>query len=217
MCLPGLVTLRCQAQPCIEIWHVEEFPESAEVKVLDAIPVQPGTRGALPQSRFAKASRLLQHGKPVPQPTSADTEVAPYLRGMGDEKSSAMAEGTELMGRRRRELEEGPGSGSWGDIQAQPNDRRNGYGQRLGMPPEVRVPAAPFRSNPLVCKRLVPAVNAVERGCHGSACEGDVTESPRLEMNVHGDSAAFRAFLTTVYQPWLIVCHRLQKRRRYRR
>ena len=55
----------------------------------------------------------------------------------------------------------------------------------------MRVPAAPLRKNPLICKRLVPAVNAVEHGCNGNACAVDVKESPRVDENVPGDSAAF--------------------------
>ena len=57
----------------------------------------------------------------------------------------------------------------------------------------MRVPAAPSRNYPLICKCSVPAVNAIERGCHGNACEGEVTESPRLDVNVNGDSARFAA------------------------
>ena len=45
---------------------------------------------------------------------------------------SAMAEGAARTTRRGRELDEGLGSGSGGDGQAQPDDRRDGYGQRLG-------------------------------------------------------------------------------------
>ena len=88
------------------------------------------------------------------------------MRGMGGEKTSAMAEGTARTNRRGRELDEGLGSGSGGDSQALPDDRRDGYGHRLGPPPEVRVLAAPLRKNPLIRKRLVPAVNVVEHGCH---------------------------------------------------
>ena len=110
---------------------------------------------------------------------------------MGGEKALAMAEGTSLTKRRGRELDEGLGSGSGGDRQAQPDDRRNGYGQRLGPRPEGRVPAGPLRKNPLIRKRLVPYVNAVERGCYGNACNGDVRESPSVDENVHGDSGAF--------------------------
>ena len=73
------------------------------------------------------------------------------------------------------------------------DDKRDGYGLLLGSPPEVRVPAAPLRKNPLIRQRLAPAVNAVERACYGNACNGDVRESPRLDENVHGDSAAFSA------------------------
>ena len=61
----------------------------------------------------------------------------------------------------------------------------------MGPTPDVRVPKAPLRKHPLIRKRLVPAVNAVERGCYGNACNGDVRESPGLDENVHGDSTAF--------------------------
>ena len=57
----------------------------------------------------------------------------------------------------------------------------------------MRAPAAPLRKNPLIRKRLVLAVNAVEHGCYGSACSDDVKESPRLDENVSGDSAALPA------------------------
>ena len=50
---------------------------------------------------------------------------------------------------------------------------------------------APLRQNPLIRKRLAPAVNAVERDCYGNACNDDVRESPRLDENLHGDSAAY--------------------------
>ena len=56
-----------------------------------------------------------------------------------------MAKGAAKTNRRGRELDKGLGSGSGRDGQAQPDDRRDGYGQRLGTPPEVRVPAAPLR------------------------------------------------------------------------
>ena len=72
-------------------------------------------------------------------------------------------------------------------------DRRDGYGQLLGPPPEVRAPAAPLRQNPLIRKRLVLAVNAVEHGCYGNACAGGVQEFPRLDEHVHVDSAACSA------------------------
>ena len=105
-----------------------------------------------------------------------------------------MAEGSGWTNRRGRELHEGLGSGSGADGQAQPDDRRDRYGQRLGPPLEVRVPTAPLRNNPLIRKRLVLAVNAVEHGCHSNACSDDVKESPRLDENVHGDSAPFSAY-----------------------
>ena len=113
---------------------------------------------------------------------------------MGGEKTSAMAEGTVRMIRRGRELDEGLGSGSGGDGQVQPDDRRDGYGQRFGPPPEVIVPAAPLRKNPLIRKRLAPIVNAVEHDCYGNACNNDVKESPRLDESMHGDSTVFSAY-----------------------
>ena len=133
------------------------FHQSEEVKIVDAFLVQPSTRPLPPRSRIAKASRLLRCSSPVPQPTSDATRV----RGMGGEKTSDMAEGTVRTNRRGQELDEGLGSGSWGDGLAQPGDRRDGYGKRLGPPPEVRVPAAPLRNNPFIRKRLVPALIAV--------------------------------------------------------
>ena len=115
------------------------------------------------------------------------------MRGMGGEKTSAVAEGTACERRPRRELDEGMGSGAGGDSRSQPDDRRDGYGQLLGPPPEVRVPAAPLCKNLLIRKHLAPAVNSVEHACYGNACNGDVRESPRLDEHVHGDSAACSA------------------------
>ena len=139
--------------------------------------MQSSARGVPPRSRFAKASRLLHNRSPLPQPTSDATGVASQLQGMGGDKTSAMAGGIALTKRRGRELDEGLEPGSRGDGQARPDDKRDGYGQRLGPPPEVRVPAAPLRK-------------IVEHGCYGDACNGDGRESPRLDENVHGDSAA---------------------------
>ena len=153
----------------------------------DAISV-PNTREALRRSRFAQATRLLTNRTPVPQLTSVATRAAPHLRGMGGEKTSAMAEGVARVRRTRRELDEGMESGARGDSRTQP-DRRDGYGQLLGPPPEVRAPAAPLHKNPLMRKRLAPAMNAVEHGCYGNACNDDVRESPTLDENVYGDSA----------------------------
>ena len=36
-------------------------------------------------------------------------------------------------------------------------------------------------------------MNSIEHGCHGNACSDDVRVYPRLDENVHGDSAAFSA------------------------
>ena len=169
------------------------FSHADDINVQDAIRVVRNLREAPRRSRFAKATRLLINRTPVPQPTSAATGVAPHMRGMGGEKTSAMAEGTAYERRPRRELDEGMGTGAGGDSRSQPDDKHDGYGQLLGPPPEVRVPAAPWRKNPLILKRLAPAVNAVERACYGNACDDDVRESPRPDENVHGDSAAFSA------------------------
>ena len=51
--------------------------------------------------------------------------------------------------------------------------------------------AAPLRKNPLIRKRLVPVVHAVEHGCYRNACNVDIRESPGLDENMDGDSAAF--------------------------
>ena len=102
------------------------FAQYEEVKIVDAFPVQPSTRPLPPRSRYAKASRLLRCSSPVPQPTSDATGVAPQPRGMGGEKTSAVAEGNARTNRRGRLLDEGLGSGSGGDGQAQPDDRHDG-------------------------------------------------------------------------------------------
>ena len=87
----------------------------------------PNMREAPRRSRIAKATRLLTNRTPVLQPNSAATGVVPHLRGMGGGNTSAMAEGTMLVRRTRRELHEGVESGARGDSQTQP-DKLNGYG-----------------------------------------------------------------------------------------
>ena len=174
-------------------------------------------REAPRRSRFAKATRLLTNCIAVPQPTSAATGVAPHLRGTGDEKTSAMAEGIARKRRPRRELDEGMGSGAGGDSRSPPDDRRDGYGQLLGPPPEERAPAAPLRQNPLIRKRLGPAVNSVEHRCYGNACDEDVKESPRLDENVHGDSTAFSVSPVNGVSAMADSVSPFQKKRRCRR
>ena len=155
-----------------------------EVDVQVAIEVSLGQGASVreppPRSRFAKDSRLLQHCEPVPPPSSDATGVAPHLRrdGCTGEKYSAMAEEAELMGPRKRVLDEGVGPGAGGGDQTQADDRRP-YGQFLGPPPEVRVPAAPMHNKPLIRNRLAPAhaVNTVEHLWHGSDCGGNEDES----------------------------------------
>jgi hypothetical protein len=83
------------------------FSHADDINVQDAIRVVRNLREAPRRSRFAKATRLLTNRTPVPQPTSAATGVAPHMRGMGGEKTSAMAEGTACERRPRRELDEG--------------------------------------------------------------------------------------------------------------
>ena len=190
------------------------FLQADDINVQDAIKVVCNMRETPRRSRFAKATRLLTNRMPVPQPTSAATGVARHLRGTGGKKTSGIAEGTVRERTARQELDEGMGSSAGGDSRSQPDDRRDGYGQLQGPPEnyhphlrgpsfcgsydalllyEVRALAAPLRKNPLIRKRLVPAVNAVEHGCYGNACSDDVKESPRLDENVHGNSAAFSA------------------------
>ena len=128
-----------------------------------------------------------------------------------------MAEGAELMGPQKRVLDEGVGSGSGGENQAQ-LDNRGTYGWILGPPLEVRAPAAPMRNNPLFRKRLLPAVNDVERPCHGSDCGRNENESQRLIENADGNSKVLSVVPDKgVCRPWLTVCKLMQKRRRYRR
>ena len=55
---------------------------------------------------------MLTNRTPVPQPTSAATGVAPHMRRIGGEKTSAMAEGTACDRKQQRELDEGMGSGA---------------------------------------------------------------------------------------------------------
>ena len=149
--------------------HGVVFSQAADIDVQAAINVVPSEREAPQRSRFAKATRPLTNRTTAPQPTSAATGVAPRMRGMGGEKTWALAEGAARGSRPRRELDEGVGSGAGGDSRTQ-CDSRDGYGQLLGPLPEVRAPAAPLLANPLIRKRLVPAVNAVEHGCYGNAC-----------------------------------------------
>ena len=169
------------------------FSNADDIFVPHAIKVVRNLREAPRRCRFAKATRLLTNRTPVLQPTSAATGVAPHLRRMGGEETSAMADGAVCEKRERRELDEGMGSGAGGDSQSQPDDRRDGYGQLLCPPQEVRVPAAPLRKNPLIRKRLAPPVNAVVRDSYGNSCDDDVRESPRLDESVHGDSAVLSA------------------------
>ena len=65
-------------------------------------------------------------------------------------------------------LDEGDTYGLGGAGLSQPGDEREEFGHYLGPPAEVRVPAAPLRANPLIRRRLVPVVNAVEGRCHGN-------------------------------------------------
>ena len=58
----------------------------------------------------------------------------------------------------------------------------------MGPPAEVRVPAAPLRANPLIRKRLVPAVNAVEGPCYGNDREGDEMMPLGRDENAEGKS-----------------------------
>ena len=131
------------------------FSRSEEVKIVDAFPVQPSTRPLPPRSRFAKASRLLRCSSPVPQPTSGATGVAPHPRGMGANNLRLWPRG--LRGCVPRWV--------W---------------TALGPTTENEGASSSIAQNSLIRKRLVPAVNAVEHGCHGNinACCDDVRESP---------------------------------------
>ena len=86
----------------------------------------------------------------------------------------------EVRGAKRQSgvLDEGDVSGSGGARITQAADKREEFGHYLGPPAEVRVPAALLHINPLICKRSVPAVNAVEGRFYGNDREGDETMPP---------------------------------------
>ena len=155
---------------------------------VDATPVMPSKRPPLPRSKFARASRLLQHRDPASPPHPGATGVACQLRGVGGAQSSAMA--GEVRGAKRQSgvLGEGDASGSGGAGLTQLADKCEEFGHYLGPPAEVRVPEAPLRTNPLIRKRLVPAVNAVEGHCYGNDREGDETIPPGRDENAEGKS-----------------------------
>ena len=54
---------------------------------IDAIPVMPSKRPPPPRSKFARASRLLQHRDPASPPHPDATGFAPQLRGVGGAQS----------------------------------------------------------------------------------------------------------------------------------
>ena len=148
-------------------------------------------RWAIPCStpKFARTIRLLQHRDPASPPHPGATGVASQLRGVGGAQSSAMA--GEVRGAKRQSgvLDEGDAFGLGGAGQSQPANKREEFGHHLGPPAEVRVPAAPLRANPLIRKRLVPAVNAVEGRCYGNDREGDETMPPGQDENAEKKSA----------------------------
>ena len=100
---------RCQGPPGTVTSMLWSFSQAADINVQDAVKVMPNTREAPLRSRLAKATCLLTNRTQIPQPTSnsAATGVAPHLREMGGEKTSAMAEGIAPERRPRRELDEG--------------------------------------------------------------------------------------------------------------
>ena len=154
----------------------------------DAILLLPSKRPPPPRPKFARTSRLPQHRDPASPPHPGATGVASQLRGVGGAQSSAMAE--EVRGAKRQSgvLDDGDASSSGGAGQSQPADKRKEFGQYRGPPAEVRVPAAPLRANPLIRKRLVPSVNAVEGRCNGNDCEGDEMMPPGQGENAEGKS-----------------------------
>ena len=87
----------------------------------------------------------------------------------------------EVRGAQRKSgmLGERDACGSGGAGQSQPANKREEFGHYQGPPAEVRAPAAPLRANPLIRKRLVPVVNAVQGHCYGNDREGDETMPPR--------------------------------------
>ena len=160
---------------------------------VDAIPVMPSKRPPLPRSKFARASRLLQHRDPASPPQPGATGVPSQLRGVRGTQSSAVAEEVRGAEWQSGVLDEGDASGSRGAGLTQPADKREEFGHYVGPPAEVRVPAAPLRKNLLIRKLLVPAVNAVEGRCYGNDREDDVTMPTGHDENAEGKSAVSAA------------------------
>ena len=90
-------------------------------------------------------------------------------------------------------LDAGDASGSGGAGLTQPTDKREEFGRYVGPPAEVRVPAAPLRNNPLIRKRLVPVVNALEGRCYGNDREDDETMPPGQDENAERKSTVSAA------------------------
>ena len=154
----------------------------------NAIPVLPSKRRPPPRSKFARASRLLQHRDPASPPHPCATGVASQRRGVGGAQFYAMAGKVRGAKWQSGVLDERDTSGLGGAGQSQPADKREEFGHYLGPPAEVRAPAAPLRENPLIRKRLVPAVNAVEGRCYGNDREAGETMPSGQDENAEGNS-----------------------------
>ena len=116
--------------------------------------------------------------EPAPPPHSAAMSNASPVRGLGGAEDSAMAEGVEPVGHSAG-LDEGVAPGSRGaevasaDGSATPEQE---VGQFLHGPATVCVPAAPLRTNPLICRKFVLANVAA---CVIGVAAQTVYESPR--------------------------------------
>ena len=78
-----LGTTECQIVMPGSIQHRDrhvKFSRADEVYVHDAIQVRASVKEPSPRSRFAEASRRLQHREPVPPPKCAATGLTPHMR-----------------------------------------------------------------------------------------------------------------------------------------
>ena len=117
---------------------------------IDAIPLMPSKRPPLLRSKFARASRLLQHRDPASPPHPDATGVASQLRGVGGAQSSAMAE--EVRGAKRQSgvLDEGDADESGGAV-TQTADKTRGIRAQPGPARTGKGASSPLANNPLIC------------------------------------------------------------------
>ena len=149
---------------CTELGAAGIFPPVAERGLMPPEGVHTPSSSSSMSDR--PDQRDLRSNEPVPPPQSAATGVAGPLRGLRGAADSGIPEGVpDLMGQQGAGQEVASGSGG---AEADPAE----VGRFLRPPDEVRAPAAPLRRNPLIRKRLVPVVAAMD--CAGGDAAADL-------------------------------------------